>query len=46
MPKGQHCWYKPEEKIEIIQKYLESKMTVEKICNTVGISNPYALAFV
>lgn len=38
MPKGQHVWYTPEEKMGIIQKYLSCNNTVEGFCKDNGVS--------
>ena len=38
MPKGQHCWYSPEQKMEIVQKYLSSSTKVETFCKKEGIA--------
>lgn len=38
MPKVQHCWYSPEQKMEIVQKYLGSSTNVETFCKNEGIA--------
>lgn len=38
MPKGQHAWYSPEEKMNIIQLYFSSNCTIEKFCGDQNIS--------
>ena len=38
MPKGQHCWYLPEQKMEIVQEYLCSSTKVETFCKNEGIA--------
>ena len=38
MPKEQHCWYSPEQKMEIVQKHLGSSTKVETFCKNEGIA--------
>ncbi len=38
MPKGQHTWYSPEEKMNIVQLYYSSKVTVGTFCKEQKIS--------
>lgn len=38
MAQGQHGWYTPEYKMEVVQKYLSDNYKVEPFCREIGIS--------
>ena len=38
MAQGQHRWYTPEYKMEVVQKYLSDNYKVEPFCREIGIS--------
>lgn len=46
MTKRQHRWYKPEEKMEMVQKFLGSELTLTKFCKNQEISKSTLYAWV